>query len=123
MSGYEIKGDKKLLKQLKRNAEMKDIFNVVKMNASELQRKAQRNATFKGHTDSSGEFIKPTGATKRSIRIEIGNKGLAAKVAPTTNYAIFLEFGTRFMDAQPFMKPSFLTVQIQFIKDLQRLTK
>lgn len=43
-----------------------------------------------------------------------------AKVTSGTNYSGYLETGTRFMEAQPFMKPALDGVIENFIKDLAR---
>ena len=96
MAQVEIKGDDILLRALQTAANMK----------------AQSNAVFThGYA---------TGATKRSIKLEITDGGFAAKVTAGTDYSGYLEKGTRFMDAQPFMKPAFDVVQPKFINDLRR---
>ena len=66
----EIRSKGNLAKRLNELANLKDVQNAVKVNTTEMHRKATRNASFKGHYDSSGNFIKPTGATKRSIEAE-----------------------------------------------------
>ena len=108
---YEIKGEKALLKQLRKNAEMQDIKNAVKLNGSEMQNKAMRAVPV------------DTGNLKRSISLEEGNDGLSVRVSAPTEYAEYVEKGTRFMDAQPYMKPSHLQQKILFYKDLLRLVK
>jgi len=39
------------------------------------------------------------------------------------NYSSYVEWGTRFQNAQPFIKPSYDKQKIQFKKDLDRLFK
>ena len=104
-------------------ANLKDIQNAVKVNTTEMHRKATRNASFKGHYDSSGNFIKPTGATKRSIAIEFKDAGLTGVVKTGTHYSPYLEFGTRKMAAQPFMRPAFYDQRVKFMQDMSRLLK
>ena len=116
----EFKGTDALIGALKEKATMDDVKNVVRMNGSEMQRKMQRNASFRGHK-KNGKFIKPTGATKRSIQIEIKQSGMTAKVAPQTEYSPYLEYGTRFMDAQPFVRPAYQKQKSIFLNDMKRL--
>lgn len=108
---YEIKGEKALLKQLRKNAKMQDVKDAVKLNGSDMQNKAMRSVPV------------DTGNLKRSLTLEGGNDGLSSRVYAPTEYAEYVEKGTRFMDAQPYMKPSFLQQKILFYKDLLRLVK
>ena len=111
----KVTGLKELQKALKDNVTMDDVKKVVRQNGSELQRKTQDNADFtRGYA---------TGQTKRSIGLEITDGGFAAEVEPKTEYAPYLEYGTRFMDAQPFVKPAYNEQVQQFKKDMQRLVK
>src|SRR5690625_7535975 len=88
----KVTGADKLIAQLKRNANIDDVKNVVRLNGSEMEKKMKRNASFtKGYQ---------TGETKRSIGLEIKDKGLTAEVKPTTHYAPYLEKGTRFMRSE-----------------------
>lgn len=115
MGVIRVEGLEKLQKQLKKNANMDDVKRVVRQNGSELQQKIQNNADFnKGYQ---------TGTTKRSVGLEIKDGGLTAESGPTTEYAEYLEFGTRFMEAQPFVKPAMDEQSKQFEKDLRKLVK
>lgn len=111
----KITGAEALISQLKKNATLDDVERTVRLNGSELEKKMKRNASFtKGYQ---------TGETKRSIGLEIKDRGLTAEVKPTTHYAPYLEKGTRFMDAQPFVRPSFDVQESIFIKDMRRLMR
>ena len=111
----KVEGLKELQKALKDNVTLDDVKRVVKQNGSELQRKTQDNADFtRGYA---------TGQTKRSIGLEYTDGGFAAEVEPKTEYSPYLEYGTRFMDAQPFVKPAYDEQVQQFKKDMQRLVK
>ncbi len=115
MGGIKITGLDKLQKSLKENVTMDDVKRVVKTNGSQMQRKMQTNADFKmGYQ---------TGETKRSIGLEIKDQGFTAEVAPTTDYSPYLEHGTRFMGAQPFVKPAHNEQKEKFKRDMQRLVK
>jgi HK97 gp10 family phage protein len=111
----KIDGLEELEKRLKENVKMNDVKRVVKQNGAELQQKIQNNADFtKGYA---------TGTTKRSVGLEITDDGFTAESGAETEYAPYLEYGTRFMDAQPFIRPAFEEQSKQFQKDLQNLVK
>lgn len=115
MASIKITGVKELQKQLKKNVNLDDVKKVVRQNGSELQQKMQDKAEFtKGYQ---------TGETKRSITLEMQNSDLTAEVQPTTEYSPYLEFGTRFMSAQPFVRPAFEEQLTQFKSDMQKLVK
>ena len=115
MAGIKVTGLDKLQKALKDNVTMDDVKRVVKHNGSELQEKMQDNADFqKGYQ---------TGETKRSIGLEILDGGLTAESGPETDYSPYVEYGTRFMDAQPFVKPAYDVQKAKFKSDLQKLMK
>lgn len=115
MPKITFEGLDELEKKLKANVTMNDVKRVVKQNGSELQNKMQAKADFKmGYQ---------TGTTKRSIGLEIKDGGLTAEVAPETEYAPYLEYGTRFMEAQPFVRPALEDQTAQFKKDMQNLVR
>ena len=115
MASIKITGVKELQQRLKKNVTLDDVKKVVRQNGSELQTKMQDKADFvKGYQ---------TGQTKRSITLEMQNSGLTAEVQPTTEYSPYLEFGTRFMSAQPFVRPAFEAQLTQFKSDMQKLVK
>lgn len=115
MADIKIKGLDKLEKQLKENVTLNRVKRVVRKNGSDLQRKIQRNADFKMGYQS--------GTTKRSVGLDITSGGMSAESGPTTEYAEYLEYGTRFMDAQPFVKPALDEQEQKFKSDMQELVK
>lgn len=115
MAHIKIDGLKELEKKLKANATLDDVKRVVKQNGSELQKKMQSKADFKKGYQ--------TGTTKRSIGLEIKDSGLTAESGAETEYAPYLEYGTRFMEAQPFVRPALDEQAQQFKKDLQKLVR
>ena len=123
MAELKFEGIFELERALKKAATLDDVKNTVRLNGSELERKMKRNARFKGHYDSSGKFIKPTGETKRSIELKISPDGFTATVRPKTEYSPYLEYGTRFMASQSFVKPTHDTQKRKFINDMNRLMK
>lgn len=111
----KINVDKGLFSALNKAQKMDDVKRVVTRNGAELQQKMMRNASFtKGYQ---------TGTTKRSITMTGGDGGLSVTVMPTTSYSVFLEYGTRFMSSQSFVKPSFYKQRPIFINDLRQLVK
>lgn len=111
MAEIKFEGIAKLNKGLKKRMDMSAVKDTVKLNGSEMQKKAQRNAPV------------DTGTLKRSIGIDISDGGMTATVEPTAEYAPYVELGTRFMEAQPFLKPAFEEQKKQFEKDLQKLVR
>ena len=106
-----IEGLSELRVALDPGDKIKMVKNIVKLNGSELQQKAQEKAPV------------DTGTLKRSIKLDIEDGGMRAVVEAEAEYAPYQEFGTRFMDAQPYMKPAFNQQQAKFKSDLSRVMK
>lgn len=115
MAKIKVDGLDELQKALKSNVTMNDVKRVVKHNGGELQKGIQGHADFKKGYQ--------TGTTKRSVSLEIKDSGLTAESGPETEYAPYLEYGTRFMEAQPFVKPAFVKQKAQFKSDMQKLVR
>lgn len=115
MAKLEVKGLDKLEKALKENVRMDDVKKVVRFNGTQMQQKIQDNADFKKGYQ--------TGATKRSIELRFLDGGFTAEAEPMTEYSPYLEYGTRFMEAQPFVKPAHDTVSKQFKAAMQKLVR
>lgn len=112
MATLEIRGAEPLIKALQTAANNKAHKAIVKNFGGKLQKTAKRKAIFKkGYS---------TGATKGDIGLEITDGGFTAKVEAGTDYSGYLEKGTRFMEAQPFMKPAIDEIEPQFISELRR---
>ncbi len=115
MPKIEVVGLDKLQKALKTNVTMDDVKKVVRHNGQQLQVKMQSKADFtRGYA---------TGTTKRSIGLDYKDSGFTAEVEPTTEYSPYLEYGTRFMDAQPFVRPAFDEQKDKFKSDMQKLVR
>ena len=125
---FELKGLEKLQTKFQRVAKMEEIERIVEKHGTEMQKKAVNNASkFRGHYEGRGKnrrFVRPTGATKRSISVNSGKiDRFKYRVAPGTDYAAYVELGTRKMSAQPFIKPAFDEQKKLFKNDLERLVK
>lgn len=111
----KVEGLAELQAKLKDNVRMDDVKRVVKHNGSEMTKKMIKNADFKRGYQ--------TGDTKRSITLEIEDGGMTAKTGPETEYSPYVEYGTRFMDAQPFVRPAYNEQKEKFKKDMSKLMK
>ncbi len=110
---HEIKleGIMELDKKLAKNIQKQAVRTIVKKNGAALQKKAQKKAPI------------DTGTLERSIGLEIGNDGLTATVEPTAAYAAYVEYGTRFMKAQPYLRPAFDEQSKIFKSDMEKLVR
>lgn len=104
-----IKGLEPLIAKLEKGINFDEAREVVRMNGAELHRNMQRSAPV------------DTGHLKRSITMNLS--GLTVKVKPTANYSSYIEWGTRFQNPQPFVRPSYQKQRDKFINDLKRLMK
>ena len=128
MGKVKIVGVEKLQKKLRKNVDMDEVKHMVRKHGSQLEANAKRKAEFKGHYEWSKEkggevFVKPSGNLKNSIRTEIRNGGMTAEVEPTAEYAAYVELGTRYMKAQPYLKPAFEEQKDKFKNDMKKLTR
>lgn len=109
--GFKVTGIAELKQKLMKNAAMDDVKEIVKINGAELNANAQSKAPV------------DTGFLRRSIVFQLATMGFEARVFATAEYAPYLEWGTRFMSAQPFMGPAFRVQKVKFEKDMQRLVR
>ena len=122
MAGERIDGFDKLEAKLKRNMDLGAVRTVVRKNGADLQTKAQKNAPV-GTPQSTGIPGYVGGTLKRSVELDITDGGLTAEVEPTADYAAYVEYGTRFMEAQPYLKPAYDEQKKKFVKDLNELVR
>lgn len=107
----KITGVEALEKELKKFANLDDVKNVVKMNGAEMQKSAMKKAPV------------DTGTLKRYIMLSIMDGGFTTRVNSLVNYSAYVEYGTRYQTAQPFIRPSLKEQEIKFRNDLKRLMK
>ena len=122
MPKIKLEGMEKLQVKLKKNVQMSDVKRVVKANGAALQEAAQRKAPV-GTPQSTGIPGYVGGTLKRSIVLEIRDGGLTAEVEPTAEYATYVEYGTRFMNAQPYMRPTYNQQKEKFKSDMKKLAR
>jgi HK97 gp10 family phage protein len=104
-------GVDRLMAHLKKNATLDDVRQVVKTNGAEMHTQAQRFAPVR------------TGNLKRNIRIYNEQYGLEARINSEADYAAYVEWGTRYMAAQPHVGPAFKIQSAKFKNDMGRLVK
>lgn len=109
--GIKFNGMKELTAAMRERLDPSLAQGVVMLNGSELQQNAMRKAPV------------DTGQLKRSIMLSIDDKGLSATVAPHTEYAPYVEYGTRFMNAQPYIRPAFNEQVVKFKADLEKIVR
>lgn len=97
----------------------KQIRNVVMKNGADLQEDAQKRMT------KTVAYVKgySKGTTRRSTTLTISDDGMKATVAPHSEYFSYVEYGTRYMEAEPTLNPAFNKIKQQFYKDVIGLVK
>lgn len=64
-----------------------------------------------------------TGNLKNSINVNYKNGGMTAEIGTPVHYAPHVEFGTRFMRAQPFLFPAFESGRNIFINNIRNAAR
>lgn len=97
----------------------KQIRNVVMKNGADLQEDAQKRMT------KTVAYVKgySKGNTRRGTTLSISDDGMKATVAPHSEYFSYVEYGTRYMEAEPTLNPAFNKIKQQFYKDVIGLVK
>lgn len=103
-----VKGADTVIAKLEKLADRDAVARIVAQNGAELQQRAQRKAPV------------DTGTLRRSIRLDIEDGGMTAIVSANTEYAEYVERGTRFMAAQPYLHPALYEQAEIFRRDLER---
>lgn len=113
----EVHGLDELLITLKENVTMDDVKKIIKTNGVRLTQEMKRQTT--------GAYVKgySTGDTASSINMEIRDNGMSVAVGSTMNYTPYVEFGTRYMKAEPVVVPALLKVKPNYLRDLNRIIK
>lgn len=107
----KLEGFDELQTKLKENAKLNVVKACVRKHGSEMQNTAHEICP------------RASGRLSDSITLELTNEGMTAEVAPHENYAAYVEYGTRFMDAQPYLRPAYLQESQRFKDDLKKIIK
>src|SRR5690625_1724431 len=90
----EIEGGDELVRNITKRVGRDRVNGVIRKNTIDAQRRMMRNDTFvKGYQ---------TIFTKRSISFNLLPLELVGEVGTGCDYLVYLEYGTRYMDAQTF---------------------
>lgn len=113
MTMVRINVHKDLYEALNKANKLDQVPKILLRNGTEMQQKMMRGAPV------------DTGFLRRSIGISSNraDRGMSIMVKPTADYASYLEYGTRYMGAQPFVRPAFYKQTITFLADLENLLK
>lgn len=111
MINVKIQGADKVIAKLAKNILKDEAKKIVKSNGSQLTRNAQRLAPV------------DTSALKNSITQDIQGGGLESKTSAGVHYAGYVEYGTRFMSANPYMGNAFELQATKFQREMQALMK
>ena len=109
--GVKLIGFDELQAKLKKNVKLEDVMVVVQYHGSEMQ------------TTANLICPKDTSNLANSITLELTDGGFTAEVEPHMDYAAYVEYGTRYMSAQPYMRPAFMQQSARFKSDLSKLMK
>lgn len=110
MGSYvKLDGLEKLKKVFLEKAKLAPAKVILRQNGAEMQQKAMRNAPV------------DTGTLKRSIALHIIDDGCTAEVEASAEYAGYVEYGTRFMAAQPYLRPALAEQKVRLEADLKKI--
>lgn len=118
---YSMKGLDKLEQGLLKRAQVEAIKTIVKKHTTELQQQAMANAG-----DNGPVFVKGYGrnnATKKAIGMQMQDSGLSGVVGMGQSYNPYTELGTRFMAAEPLLKPLFNQRKSMFISEIKKVVE
>lgn len=106
---FRLEGIADLEKKLDTDKKVKAVERAVKQNASEMQQDAIRLAPHR------------TGYLKATIGAGLKVAGMTATLEPFAHYAAYVELGTRFMGAQPYLHPAWVKASQQLTNDISRI--
>lgn len=108
---FHFKGNNQLVAALNERADLDLVREALRINGAELQSKAMRKAPV------------DTGNLKRGITIQsdLADRGMTIRVTSQAEYSPYVEYGTRYMAAKPFMRPAYKEQKAQFKADMKRI--
>ncbi len=118
MATVKLVGMDKLQAKLTKCAGPPDLVRtVVAKNGNQLNariKERMRYAYVKGYSH---------GDTAGSVNTVLTDDGMTASVGPTTNYSPYVEYGTRFMQAEPAVRPAFEAQVPIFKRDMEAIMR
>ena len=121
MSGnIKLEGIAKLDAHLLNSLQLDAVKEAVKVHGANLQKRAKELCPV-GSPETTHKPGYVGGTLRRSISTELTDNGFTSETEPHTEYAGYVEWGTRYMNAQPYMRPAFEEVSPQFISDIKKI--
>ena len=114
MADIVIEGGDEMVRAIRNRFNHDKVARVVKRNTTQAQKKAMRIVPV---------AKKNGGTLKRSITMRVDVTGLAGYITAGADYGPYVEYGTRKMDAQPFMRPAAREQAPIFMNDLRNLIR
>lgn len=111
MTHLKITGVEELRDAIKLWGKVDNLRDVVKKNGAQMQTHSQRIAPV------------DTGFLRQNIKLYIEDNGLVARMKSEAHYAVYQEYGTRFMDFSPHVRPAYYRQRDKFIRDIENLLK
>lgn len=111
MSRYkcELQGNDKLMRALRKKSEALEVEKIVARHTIALAAKMKRECPV------------DTGFLRNSIVFEVS--ALRGEVGPTADYAVYVNYGTRYMTANEFIGRAFNYQKALFLAEIGRLVK
>ena len=122
MANISIKGADQLKKALQKKMKLEAAKKVVKNNSDQLHNELVRN-TRKGVVFKKGYSMEQINQDIASRMPEYKDGGLSSEQGTVKDYAPWLITGTRFMEAEDFMKEPFEHQKEKFKSDMEKLAK
>lgn len=117
---FNITGLETLEQKVSDKKSLVKVKAVIRKCTADLDAEMQRQAHF-GRYELKNPKRFSTGALRQSITMSIENGGLQGRVGPDVTYAGFVEYGTRFMTAEPYLRPAVNVIKPEFIKYLKEI--
>jgi HK97 gp10 family phage protein len=115
-----LTGDRALREAIKKASNPRPVLQaIVRHDTAELA----KNVKLETRTAFTKGYSHPPGNTARSTRASFEDGGLTGIVEPQTSYAAYVQYGTRFMDAEPFMTRPFMQVVADFENHIREMAE
>lgn len=111
MAKIRWEGMDQITGHLQESVKLDAVKTVVQFHGSEMQQTAQICVPV------------DTGFLKDSIELDLIDDGLTAVVEAYAEYAAYVEYGTRFMAAQPYIRPAYNQESVRFFESIGKLCK
>lgn len=119
----EFRGSEELARGLMRRAGKDAVKQIVRRNMANMNNTTKDlMASTYIHTDRNGKPYS-TGENARRTQFTISDGGLTGTQTTNTDHITYVEYGTRFMAAEPTIRPAFERSKRQFKQDLEGLVK